>query len=75
MHKDHKAMTNMHMGHFGREKKLNGEEAIDVGWHQSRLTYPIEDIAHSCVALHNTGDWLEDLVSLCFVDDFLNLLF
>lgn len=43
----------------------------NIGLHQSRLTHPVRDIAHSYVLLHNIGYSLEDSVSQA---DFISLL-
>ncbi|KAJ5954886.1 hypothetical protein N7501_009165 [Penicillium viridicatum] len=36
------------------------KDGIDIWLLQSRLTYPVRDIAHSCAFLHDIGHALED---------------
>lgn len=47
------------------------KDGTDIGLHQSRLTHPVRDIAHSCAFLHNIGYSLEESVSQA---DFIGLL-
>lgn len=47
------------------------KDGTNIGLHQSRLTHPVRDIAHSCAFLHNIGYSLEESVSQA---DFIGLL-